>query len=277
MDRPSNGRQERRRSPRYAVDQPALLVPVSPDGRPDWGHRLLGVVRDVSAEGMGLEFSVADESSTLAFIVGVTDPQGTLRFEGLEVRSAHLHGRDRVRIGGRFGGLSHDILCAANLKPTFDTSLLKFTLPFSEELLQRWAELGLLQRVLEDQVQLCPRCQALPSFRPGCPTCGSARLATDQFIHHFACAVVAPVADFLTETDLVCPKCKTRHLVVGSDFEYLHGANHCLDCHWGDTELEYVGQCLSCHLRFPGYQAFTLELYAYHANRLDPLALVAQS
>jgi hypothetical protein len=199
-----------------------------------------------------------------------------MRFAGIEVRGTSPRGRDRVRLAGRLGGLSHAILSADNLTPTLDPGSLTFTLPFAEDLLRSWAEIGLLELGDRDRVQLCPRCHTLPSFRQGCPMCGSSQVTADQFIHHFGCAHVAPVPDFEAGDELVCPKCRTRRLVVGADFEFLPGANRCPDCHWSGTELEHVGQCLRCGLRFPGYQAFTQELCTYHAHRLDPLALVPQ-
>jgi hypothetical protein len=275
MGRPGNGRRERRRDLRFGISQAVLLIPVTPDGRPDRDRRTLGRAVDVSAGGMGLECDAPGMSSVPALIVGARDAGGNVCFAGLEVRAAWRSGRGRVRIGGRFGGLSHEILNADNLKHTLDPASLKFTLPFPEDLLRSWAEIGLLERVTRDRVQLCPRCHALPSFRQGCPVCGCAQTAADQFIHHFGCAHVAPVAAFQAGEELVCPKCRTRRLVVGADFEYLPGASRCPDCHWTGTELEHVGQCLRCDLRFPGYQALTQDLCTYHAHRLDPLALIA--
>jgi hypothetical protein len=223
---------------------------------------------------MGFECDAVDGYSVPAFIVGARDPKGTVRFAGIEVRGTSPQGHSRVRIAGRFGGLSHDILNTNNLAPSLDPVSLKFTLPFPDELLRSWADIGVLEPATRDRAQLCPRCLALPSFRQGCPVCGSSEVAADKFIHHFGCAHVALVADFQVGDDLVCPKCRTRRLVVGSDFEYLPGVHRCPDCHWSGMELEHVGQCHRCGLRFPGYQAFNEELWTYHAHRLDPLALV---
>jgi hypothetical protein len=267
---------DRRHGPRYAVHTPLLVVPVTPDGLPRGDIRAAGLTRDISTGGIGFECESPDGPCGAELIVGLQDAQGVLRFEGVEVRGICRLGHGRVRIAGRFRGLVHDVLTAESLKPAFDPGSLGFTLPFAEELLQALAEVGVLECVAEDRVQLCPGCHALPCFRPGCPACGGARTAGDRFIHHYPCALVAPVADFEADGELVCPKCRTRRLVVGSDFEYLTGAHRCPDCHWSGTDLEHVGQCLRCGLRFPGYQAFTLELCTYHAHRLDPLAVVAR-
>ena len=100
-------------------------------------------------------------------------------------------------------------------------------------------------------------------------------MAAVRLIHHFACAHVGPICDFETSEGLVCPKCRRRRLVVGSDFEYQAGASRCLDCHWSGSELEQVGQCLRCAFRFAGRQAQSLEMIGYHVHRLDPLAFIA--
>ena len=84
------------------------------------------------------------------------------------------------------------------------------------------------------------------------------------------------VKEFDQGDELVCPKCRQRKLVIGADFEYLSGPYQCLDCNWSDTQLELVGQCQACELRFPIQQAVEEELIGYHVHRLDPLALVSK-
>jgi hypothetical protein len=107
----------------------------------------------------------------------------------------------------------------------------------------------------------------------GCASCGSARVQSERLIHHFACAHVGHAEDFDGPRGLACPKCRTRTLVVGADYEFQPGPFRCLDCHWSDTELCLVGQCLRCQFRSPGEQAHELELKGYHVDRMDLLAL----
>jgi Zn finger protein HypA/HybF involved in hydrogenase expression len=159
--------------------------------------------------------------------------------------------------------------------PRFRPQSLQFEKVFAEEVIARWAEIGLLQVVWRDQVQTCPRCHGLPSFRVGCVNCGSAILVNDTLIHHFACAHVGLASDFERGTgELICPKCHQRPLIVGTDFEYATGPYRCLDCSWSDTEREQVAQCLRCSYRFPVGQAHVVELRGYRAQQLDILALL---
>jgi ribosomal protein L40E len=210
-------------------------------------------------------------------MVGVECPDGTLCYAGMEV--CHTSQRDpgRLRVGGRLGGRGEQILDAACHPTVFDSTSIRLSRPVSEDVLQAWCEVEVLTPVVLDSVQVCPRCRALPTFRPGCRSCGSGRVVGEQLIHHFACAYVAPIADFERPEGLVCPKCRARKLVVGSDYEYQIGATRCPDCQWHGAEPQQVGQCLMCHFRFPGGQALRLELKGYHVHRLDPLAFIAAS
>jgi len=157
--------------------------------------------------------------------------------------------------------------------PAFRPNTMEFALGQPEEVLRKWAEIGILQPKVVDRVQLCPQCRGLPTFRRGCRHCGSVQVANDRLIHHFACAHVGLAADFETPSGLRCPKCRTRSLIVAADFDHLVGPYRCHGCHWSDSELEQVGQCLRCQFRFPCSQATEIDLVGYQVNRLDSLPL----
>ena len=93
--------------------------------------------------------------------------------------------------------------------------------------------------------------------------------------HHFACAFVAPLTEFDNEETLKCPNCQTKHLVAGTDFEYMPGDNECDVCGWTDRELEQTGHCLNCDSRFAAHKAVEQELVGYHVERLASLADIA--
>ena len=155
------------------------------------------------------------------------------------------------------------------ITPMFDPHSMQFHFGIAAPMLRAWEEDGTLEKVVLDRVQLCPQCHAVPTFRFGCPCCGSGRVLNDRLIHHFACAHVAAVEGFEHEEELVCPKCLVRSLVVGADFEYLNGPYRCLDCEWTAVELEHIGHCLNCGYRFPAPQSFVQDLVGYHGRRLE--------
>lgn len=270
------GRKERRKHPRYLLTKPVFAIPVLPDGTPAGTQCAEGFLNDVGAGGLGLQVAGVDRIPTKELVVGVEADDGVLYFATVEVRhTSSVPGG--LRAGGQFLPAHRDLLRPENLMPTLDPRTYHFVTGLPEDTLVRWVELGIFRPVLVDRVLVCPQCQALPTFRNGCRACGSVHLASCRLIHHFACAHVGFVADFESQGEIVCPKCRTHGLVVGTDFEHLDGPYRCLDCKWSDTELEFVGQCLRCGLRFPAGQLCEKELIGYHVNRLDPLALIGAS
>lgn len=275
--KPSSGNialRERRLSPRRALNEPMLVVPVLPNGYPDSEHVRTATIRDLSTGGIGLEFAVEDWKAAAELMVGFRMPDGLWHYAGVEVCNAGPPVAGRVRVGCQFNRQGQEILQPENLTPTLDADTLLFAHYFPPAMLEKWAELGVLQQNSLDRVQLCPRCQGFPTFRPGCRQCGSADVGNDRLMHHFACAHVGLIADFETPAGLVCPKCRTRSLVVGADYEYLTGQYVCRQCAWSDMELEQVARCLRCGFSFPAHQAHLQEVGGYRARRLEPQAVL---
>jgi hypothetical protein len=255
---------------------PLSVVPVAVDGAPDSELRGAGLALDVAPDGeLELHWDNAPELPSSALIAYCLDAAGVNRAAAIDIRSIRPGEHGATRIIGRPGGFAEKILDPAELLPTVDVDTFSFRLGLSEEILEKWAVLGVLQRDFIDRVTVCPKCQSLPTFRTGCPNCGSARLANDRLIHHFACAHVGRIGDFESNGDLVCPKCRVPHLIVASDFDYVTGPYQCLDCRWSNIEPEQVAHCLGCQYRFPAYQAADQELRGFRAHRLDLLAVHA--
>jgi CheY-like chemotaxis protein len=267
---------ERRVQPRYLLTRPIVAIPVLHGSEPDDARCVEGFTVDISTGGIGFEIAGLEHLPTQLLVVGVEGDDEQMHFASVEashVRPSHIG----LRIGGRLITSGRHPLSDDNLLPSMDLTTYRFTTGLPAETLSRWASLGVLQPVLMDRVLACPQCQAIATFRNGCQACGSIQLSSCQLIHHFACAYVGHVQDFECDREIVCPKCRTRALVVGADYEYLNGPYTCLECDWTDTQLELVGQCLRCHYRFPAHQSFEDELIGYHVNRLDPLAFIRSS
>jgi hypothetical protein len=260
------------------LHKPLVAIPVLLDGSPDWEHRLHGVTRSFTHEGLDLELNASVDLPSRALVLVLASADGRSPCLGVEVCATHRGDVDGpVEVEARFGGLADTVLRPENLVPRFHSELLEFSLGLPEDLLRKWAAIGVLQPYLLDRVQLCPQCYGLPTFRRGCANCGSVQVSQDQFLHHFACAHVGLIRDFETQGELVCPKCRTRRLIPGVDYEFLPSPFECRECHWSDTQLELAGQCLRCELRFPAHQAYEMELRGYHAHRMDPLVFLPQS
>ena len=261
---------ERRKEPRYALEAAAVIFPIEADGRP--GREIAATTVDISQNGIVL---LAQQDSDLVpdiCLVGVECPDGVYRYATVEWRHRRL-ALPAIRFGGRFLRRVDDPLHASRLTPRFDPQQLRFRTALDSTVLQEWVARGILWPKVIDRVKVCPQCESLPTFREGCPQCGSAKTEACQVIHHFACAHVAPATEFDGDS-LTCPKCRTQKLVVGADFEYLSGPQTCLDCDWNDAALALIGECLRCGHRFSGDEAHEKEVFEYHVDRLDPLALI---
>jgi hypothetical protein len=280
VEKPATGNPNHltRQGPRLTYRRPVLAIPVRPDGGPDWENRVAGHTTDIGLEGIGLEFQRNPNLQTLGLVLNLAADNGPGCL-GVDVGNTQELDEDRCHIGGQFTGFANELLKPDNLTPRLNARRWQFELAYPETILGQWAQIGILEPVLWDRVQLCPRCQGLPTFRRGCISCGSIHVNNDRLIHHFACAHVGLVAEFeahpaVAPGELVCPKCRTRQLIIGSDYEYMTGPYRCRHCQWTGTELEQVAQCLRCQLRFPVQQAYEQELKGYRAHRLDPLALL---
>ena len=249
---PPSPNQMVRQTPRYAIRRPLLAIPLLVDGSPDWDHRCLGTSLDVSVEGLAVELATDSELPTLAAMLVLQETASGHLCVGVEVCDSTRTAACRLRLGTRFGGFARrSSLKPENLYTLGSESRMAwiFGSAIGRNFWRSGPPFGVLTPVLWDRVQVCPRCQGLPRFCRGCSSCGSGHVANDRLIHHFACAHVAPVADFEKGGDLVCPKCRTRHMIVGSDYEYAVGPFHCGDCHWTAAELQQVAQCLRCEPR----------------------------
>lgn len=266
-------RSERRQHSRYLLSRPVFAIPVMPDGSPAEAYSADGFSLDVSMGGMRFEIAGIDRLPTKQILVGIEAHDSVLHFASVEAKRIETT-ESGLRIGAAFSRGEHDLIRRENIEPTFDPHACRFGMELSLDVIAKWIEFGILRATLMDRVLICPQCQAVPTFRNGCRICGSVRLHSRPLIHHFACAHIGYVSDFEKDGAIICPKCRTRNLIVGADYEHLSGPYRCLDCDWSDTDLELVGNCLKCEFRFPMNQALEEDLIGYHVHRLDALALI---
>ena len=254
----------------YAITLPAIVVPITNDGGP--GQELVATTMQIAKNELTLLAEFPAQSLTDLAMVGIETTEGDFLYatfqwtkQEKEETGLRLEGRMLSRVGDPF----HE----TKLLPKLDAKHFKFTSQMSDDTMRQWTVRGVLTQRPIDRVKTCPQCTGLATFRDGCPQCGSAFTRTTQLIHHFPCAHVAPVSEY--ETDgLVCPKCRSRNLVVGANFEYLDGPRHCTECRWTDVRTALLGECLACGLRFPGDKAHEKEIIQFYVRKLDLLALI---
>ena len=264
---------------RFSFARPVALMSVSLDGMLDRSRQVTGSSQEISESGISVAIPNSQAASfhtAQPLLLGLhLEGQGA-GWSGIIVRRVERQDETTL-IGADFGGPANDVLAGGTLVPNFDHSRLAFTLPAAPAVYDNWAAAGVMQKVLLDKAMVCPRCGALPTFRNACRKCGSGRVTNDRMIHHFACAHVDFVEEFEAgDGELVCPKCRVKKLVVGSDFEFLIGEYRCQSCAWRDSDIQLYGHCLRCNNRFASHQAREQELHQYHVHRLDALAVTQE-
>lgn len=159
--------------------------------------------------------------------------------------------------------------------PEFDANTKKLSFGQHEHKRRHWETDPDVRKIALDKVIVCPECEAIPTFRPGCGACGSAWTEQEVLIHHYACAHVGPEQEFITSDGLVCPKCRLRDLVAGSDFEQIKGCQRCTDCEAIFTEANMIGHCLSCEHRFAATEGKVKAIHGYEVGRSPQAATIS--
>jgi len=271
---------EQRKHPRFSIQQPVEVTPLSSDGIPQHNRPVRGQCLNVAVTGMRLEVDQKIQDPWNEVLIRILRNSQNSEFIGLRVihQTNTRHGHHVF--GGCLDNVGNGLFDAAAVLPKFDPQTKRITPPWPENLLHAWCKIGVLTSIHLDRVTLCPRCGGLPTFRQGCRRCGSGRTESRQLIHHYGCAHVAPSNMFNTKEakGLMCPKCRACNLVAGSDFEYFT-VEHCIDCVWEESELVPIGHCLACDYRFNAHEAQQQNVtgYKHHVDRLRPMDLRTKS
>ena len=158
--------------------------------------------------------------------------------------------------------------------PDFDPATHRISFGDQQSRVPIWESDPGTKKIALDEIITCPECGGIPTFRHGCGACGSAFVEKEVLIHHYACAHVAPEADFRTPSGLVCPKCRLTDLVAGSDFEQTDGCYRCLDCDAISVETQLIGHCLHCQHRFAASEGKVQSIYGYQTGQQRSVAAV---
>lgn len=209
-----------------------------------------------------------------SLVLGASTVDGRTLFAGC-VLTSHEVSDDGIHCEISRGGVGELVLAEQARVPTLDVDYFQYRLPYADSVYDSWCRAGIFNRTVLDRVLICGKCRSVATFRFACRQCGSGRVAHKMLAHHFACAFVAPISEFESAETLKCPNCRTKHLVAGTDFEYMPGDNECDVCGWSDRELEQTGHCLNCDSRFAAHKAAEQELVGYHVERLASLADIA--
>lgn len=143
----------------------------------------------------------------------------------------------------------------------------------SRQVLDALVRKGYLNGELVDKVIVCQTCgSGNVRILKTCPECGSLRLNKEGLIEHFSCGAVERQSAFETQNgDLLCPKCKARLQLIGSDYRTLPPAYKCLSCNTLNSEPKLTIKCGDCTSNADIDDEPEIYLYKYTANPQMPL------
>lgn len=135
-----------------------------------------------------------------------------------------------------------------------------------------------LKAELIDKVIVCTSCgSANMRLKKLCPDCMSLRLRKEGLIEHFSCGAVERQVAFETANgDLMCPKCKAKLQLIGSDYRVLPPAYVCLGCNVRSSEPLLVMKCDDCGSTAQLDEEPEVLLYKYTANSELPTNALQQ-
>lgn len=161
------------------------------------------------------------------------------------------------------------------------TSKIGYAYPFLSSVLQeqdsqrlinvlnKTKELGFLTKQTKDHVHTCKKCTGgFLNYRECCPKCSSADLKTDDLIHHFLCAHIAPEGDYKKEDHLECPKCDKHLRHIGIDYDKPSCMHTCNSCDHQFQNAEIKALCIDCGNENELSQLNSLEVCSYELTSL---------
>ncbi len=115
-----------------------------------------------------------------------------------------------------------------------------------------------------EKTHTCKKCSGgYLNYRECCPKCGSSDLKTEDLIHHFLCAHIAPEQDYKKEDTLECPKCDKELRHIGIDYDKPSSMHTCNDCSHSFQQAEVKALCIDCGHDNELSQLGSLEIGAY--------------
>jgi GGDEF domain-containing protein len=130
-----------------------------------------------------------------------------------------------------------------------------------------WAEKeGFIWPDFHDKIYLCNNCNGgLLSYREVCPHCNSAHIESQDLIHHFHCAFIAPLSEFRNSIDgtMTCPKCNKQLRHIGVDYDKPSVINKCNNCSSSFQDMFVKAKCFNCEQDMDVQYLISKNLYVY--------------
>jgi len=263
-----------RRANRYEISNAVVCYPVLESREVSSSFSIVGIAADIGTNGIRLILEGTQPNLGLELVIGVEQRNGQYQYCSGTVASSRKTSPTTCEVGVEFRGYMYEVFESELIFPVLDSSTMKYSLPYPDSVMASICKIGGAVSIGLDSVLTCPSCRGLPTLRYGCSHCLSTNVQASRMIHHFACAHVDFVDQFERDGELVCEKCRTRGMIIGSDYEYLDGPNTCSDCGEANLEKILIGHCMGCENRFDFESAVEMEIFGYSVNKLDILVFV---
>ncbi|RNC85420.1 MAG: hypothetical protein ED557_01195 [Balneola sp.] len=144
------------------------------------------------------------------------------------------------------------------------------------ELMEQSIKEGYFAKKSLDKVHTCKKCSGgYLNYRECCPKCGSSDLQTDDLIHHFVCAHIAPESDFKTDNDTMeCPKCSKELRHIGIDYDKPSSMHTCNNCSHQFQQPEIKALCIDCGCDNQLKQLGNIEISEYAITPMGEYAAI---
>ncbi len=129
---------------------------------------------------------------------------------------------------------------------------------------------------LVDKVHCCPEClSGHLKFTEICPSCGSIDIENKSFLHCFTCGLMAPEEEFMKTNNLECPKCLTKLLHIGEDYDRPLESGLCNNCTNYYVESGTRASCLKCNAKFSSEEIIVRYVYNLEISDLEIKRLIS--
>ncbi len=135
-------------------------------------------------------------------------------------------------------------------------------------LLQRMADIRIVNVGLFERVLYCPRCTTPTNtyMRFKCTQCGSIEISINRMIEHLACGTIHQESAFRVGKSLICPTCK-KLLEKDQEYRLIGVVCSCNVCHAHFEDPAQSYYCRKCALDFDLPKAMIVDVFAYSMTK----------
>ena len=137
------------------------------------------------------------------------------------------------------------------------------------DILRRAVEYGLLVPKFKDTIHICPTCfSGFHNIREVCPSCQSGDLKSESTIHHFVCANISPMSEYVTSSGkLLCPQCDRYLNNIGIDYDKPSFVYQCNNCDYQFQEPGMQSFCYHCETVAKIEELKQIKIYEYEVTK----------